>query len=296
MKILLTGSTGQLGKAIITQKPKDITLLLPLRNELDLSNQKDCYRYLEFHKPDLIINSGAFTNVDRAEKEKDLCSSINTQAPLIFAKFLKDQGGKFLQISTDYVFDGANNTPYKANDSRNPLSHYGYSKAKAEEILEKILSPNNQLVILRTSWLLSPSGKNFLFTMLNLHQKKKEINVVSDQIGAMSSSFDVAKVCWEIVDNWDLILRNHYINHWTCLGVLSWYDLAIEIGYLAKKYGIVEIPAKIKPITTAEYPTLAKRPNYSILDCSDTQMVIKNSRTYWRYELEEIILKIMSQK
>lgn len=296
IKILLTGSSGQLGKAIISHKPNYIKLLLPRRNELDLSDKTNCQKYVEFHKPDLIINSGAFTNVDLAENQKNLCSAINSEAPFTFAKVLRDQGGKLLQISTDYVFDGTKNTPYKTKDVRNPISHYGYSKAKGEELIEEILKPNNQLVILRISWLMSPFGKNFILTMLNLHNQKEELPVVSDQIGAMSSTTDVAKICWEIINKWDLISQKHYINHWACSGILSWYDLAVEIGDKAKKHGIIKNPAKIIPIKTEDYPTLARRPHYSILDCTDTQNVINNSRKYWRYELESIILKIINQK
>ena len=296
LKILLTGSTGQLGKEIILQKPKHFKLLLPRRNELDLSNNINCQKYIEFHKPDFIINCGAFTNVDSAENEKDLCSAINTEAPFTFAKILKDQGGKILHISTDYVFDGTKKSPYLTKDIRNPISHYGYSKAKGEELLENSLITNNQLVILRISWLLSPTGKNFLLTMLNLHQKKKELSVVSDQIGSMSSTFDVSKVCWKIINNWDLISKNNHINHWTCSGILSWYELAIEIRNLGTKYRIIKSPAKIEPIKTESFPTLAKRPLYSILDCSEMENITNSMRKYWRSELEEIIVKIISQK
>ena len=161
MKILITGSSGQLGKEIVAQKPLSMELLLPKRNELDLSNKIICKNYINFHKPDFVINSGAFTNVDLAEKESDLCFAINAEAPFIFANAIKEYGGNLLQISSDYVFDGRKNSPYETKDIRNPISSYGYSKAKCEEMIEEILTPNNQLVILRTSWLLGPQGKIF---------------------------------------------------------------------------------------------------------------------------------------
>jgi len=290
MKILLTGSSGQLGKAIIDKKPNYHNLLLPRRAELDLSNRQSCKSFLELHKPDFIINSGAFTNVDLAETQIDLCSSINTEAPLVFANMLKKNGGNLLQISTDYVFDGCQNSPYKVNDPRNPISQYGYSKARGEELIEEILAPTQQVVILRTSWLIGPEGKNFLLKMLDLHQNKNELSVVSDQIGSMSSTEDVATICWEIISNWELISKKrNYINHWTCQGVASWYDIAIEIGHIATKYGIFKSPARINSTKTENYPTLAKRPMYSVLDCSNTREIIGIERKDWRKELEKII-------
>ncbi len=297
MKILLTGSTGQLGKAIIDKKPNCHNLLLPNRAELDLSNKQKCQSFLELHKPDFIINSGAFTNVDLAETQIDLCSSINTEAPLVFANMLKKNGGNLLQISTDYVFDGCQNSPYKVSDIRNPISKYGYSKAKGEELIEEILTPTQQVVILRTSWLIGPKGKNFLFKMLDLHRNKKEFSVVSDQIGAMSSTEDVASICWEIISNWELVSKKrNYINHWTCQGVASWYDLAIEIGDIATRCGILKSPAKIYSTTTENYPTLAKRPIYSILDCSNTREIIGIEGKYWRQELENIIRNMVNKQ
>ena len=295
MKILVTGASGQLGKSIISQKPKHHQILSPKRNELDLSDILSCKKYIEFNKPDFIINCGAYTNVDLAEKEKELCYAINTSAPITFAKILKNYGGNLLQISTDYVFDGKKNFAYKENDKRNPISQYGYSKAKAEELLEEILEPRNQLIILRTSWLVGPTGKNFLIKILNLHKTKKELFVVSDQIGNMSSTLDVAKICWEIIGKWNYISKHNFINHWTCSGISSWYDIAINIGEIAQKYKILDSPAIVNPIRTENYSTLAKRPLFSLLDCENTSNTLNIMRKYWKNELEMIISKMANQ-
>ncbi len=296
MKILVTGSTGQLGQAIISQKPKNHQILLPRRNELDLSDHLSCKKYIELNKPDFIINCGAYTNVDLAEREKELCYEINTSAPITFAKILKDYGGNLLQISTDYVFDGKKNFAYKENDKRNPISQYGYSKAKSEELLEKILNPKNQLIILRTSWLQGPIGKNFLTKILNLHKNKKEFFVVSDQIGTMSSTFDVAKICWKIISKWNFVSKNNFINHWSCSGISSWYDIAINIGDIAKKHKIIDSPAIVNPIKTENYSPLAKRPLFSPLDCDNTSKILNITRNYWQHELEMIIAKMATKK
>lgn len=294
MKILVTGSSGQLGQAIILQKPKHHQILSPKREELDLLDYLSCKKYIEFNKPDFIINCGAYTNVDLAEKEKELCYAINTVAPITFAKVLRDIGGNLLQISTDYVFDGRKNFAYKEYDERNPISQYGYSKAKAEELLEKILKPKNQLIILRTSWLIGPTGENFLKKILTLHKNKKEFYVVSDQIGSMSSSFDVAKTCWQIICKWDSLSNKNFINHWTCSGISSWYDIAINIGDIAQKYKLLDSPAIIKPIKTENYSTLAKRPLFSLLDCEKTSDSLDMVCKYWQHELEMIISKMIN--
>ena len=292
MRVLVTGSSGQLGKAIINQKPKDFKLLLPKRNELDLSDQVNCRNYIEKYQPKFIINCGAFTNVDLAEKEQELCFAINTVAPSTFAEVLKEYGGNFLQISTDYVFDGCKNSPYEVKDTKNPISKYGHSKAICEQNLESILRPNNQLIILRTSWLVSPHRKNFLLTMLKLHKEKKCLHVVSDQIGAMSSTFNVAKVCWLIINNWNFISKNNFINHWTCNGITSWYDIAIAIGDIGSKLKLIKSPAEVIPIKTKNYPSIANRPLYSILDCTKTKEILNIKGKYWRHELEDIISKL----
>ena len=296
MKVLVTGSSGQLGKEIVAQKPFSIKLLQPKRNELDLSNKIICQNYIDFHKPDFVINAGAYTNVDLAEKESDLCYAINAEAPFIFANVIKEYGGNLLQISSDYVFDGRKNSPYETKDIRNPISSYGYSKAKCEEMIEEILTPTNQLVILRTSWLLGPEGKNFLLTMLNLHQTKNKLKVVSDQIGVMSSTFDLAKICWEIIIKWNLISKKNHILHRSCLGVSSWFDIAIEIGNIATKHQLLKNPAEVNPIKTKDYYTLAKRPMFSLLDCSGSNGINNIECKYWRHELENIILKIKVQR
>ena len=296
MKILITGGSGQLGQEIINESHNKYKLLIPNRDELDLSNKLNCKKYIEQNKPDIIINSGAFTNVDQAEIQKDLCYSINVEAPLVFANVLKDYGGKLLQISSDYVFDGKKNSPYEPTDLTNPLSVYGYSKAKAESLTEEILIQNGQIIILRTSWLMGHFGNNFISTMLRLLNKKEKLSVVYDQVGSMTSTSDLAKVCWQIIENWHLLEKNHHICHWTCSGVASWYDIAMEIELKAKKHKILEKTADIIPITTKEYKTLANRPQFSILDCSSTRKILNQPLKYWRRELDDIFLKIVNIK
>ena len=292
MKILVTGASGQLGKSVLYKKPSNFDILYPSRKELDLSNIENLKKYLRKHKPSFVINCAAFTNVEKAELSKELAYLINAKAPKIIAEELKNYGGNLLQISTDYVFDGKSNSPYKVDNKRNPISAYGYSKAKGEEFVEKILHKKSQLIILRVSWLVGPQGKNFISTILNLHSKNNPFSVVYDQIGVISSTLDVAEICWEIISKWSLISKKTHILHWSCQGISSWYDIAMAIGDIALELDILNKKSQIMPIKSEEYNSLVNRPKYSILDCNYTKEIIKSSSKYWRHELKNILMEI----
>ena len=173
MKILLTGSSGQLGRRLISSKPKNINLITPSSKELDLRDVESCYKYVINLRPDWIINSAAFTAVDNAESQKEDAYKINALAPKSFAKALNYTGGKIIQISTDYVFNGKNNVPYLTSQKKDPISYYGKSKAAGEEAIEKELASNKNYYILRTSWLISEIGNNFILKMLDLFLKRQ---------------------------------------------------------------------------------------------------------------------------
>ena len=167
MKVILFGSTGQLGKDIISSAPKNIELITPLRQEVDLINPEECFKFTVFHQADWVINSAAFTNVDKSETEKDITMTINALSPKFIAKGVEETGGKLVFISTDYVFDGKQNFPYKTNQPVCPINFYGKSKAKGEEYIQEIIQKNNDLCIIRTSWLMSSNGNNFATKILS---------------------------------------------------------------------------------------------------------------------------------
>ena len=205
MKILLTGSTGQLGQALIASAPKFINqspvyVIESTRSSLNLAFPDECFSAVNYYRPDWIVNAGAFTWVDEAEKNPDLAFAINAEAPKSFAKALNKFGGKLLHLSTDFVFDGLQVHPYPPLHKRNPINNYGKSKALGEQAIEELLFPTKQATILRTSWLMGPVGNNFLLTMLKLHKEREEISVVADQIGCPTSTVTLAKVCWKLIE------------------------------------------------------------------------------------------------
>ena len=296
MKIVLTGSSGQLGSAIKKLKPKNFELICLDRSKLNLENSKECLNTIYELKPNWIINSAAFTNVDGAEINREIAYKVNTIAPKTFAKGLKQVGGKILQISSDYVFDGFKSTPYKVNDSMNPKSIYGESKFFAEKAIDELLGESNQYIILRTSWLMGPIGNNFLLTMLRLHKTKKEIKVVSDQIGSMTSTLNLSKTIWELIQITNNLSTKNIsfpkVHHWNDNGEISWYELAVEIGKIASEIGLINEPATVIPIRSKEYKFSTFRPKYSVLDCESTEEFIKLNRTYWKNSLFDILSKI----
>ncbi len=301
MRILLTGGSGQLGQAILASKPvhlgeESIELIAMTRSELDLSDEKSCQDAIEKHHPDWVLNAGAYTAVDQAESQPELAMAVNAKAPRAIAEALLQNGGNLLQLSTDFVFDGKQNTPYKTYQDRNPLSIYGKSKAIGEESVQNILSATDQGIILRTSWLVGPLGNNFVRTMLRLHRKFDLIKVVSDQIGGPTSSLRLAKICWRILELKQKKQAIPNILHWCDSGCTSWYDLAIAIGETAKDIGLISKMAKVKSINTIDYPTPAVRPKYSLLDCESSRSALLMESIHWRQSLVEILTVIASNK
>ena len=295
MKILLTGASGQLGKEIIKQKPKGFNLIPMCREKLDLSSYHDCYKLVEKQRPDWIINAGAFTSVDNAEFQKETVLKINAFAPKAFAESLLQYGGKLLQISTDYVFNGKQNYPYKTFQKTSPINYYGKSKALAEKHIQDVFLNSGNAIILRTSWLIGKDGKNFAKSIINLIKNNDQINVVQDQIGCLTTTISLAKVCWDILKKNSSIINNKDILpilHWTDGGVASWYDIAENINELSFNLGITNKKALINPINSTEYKTKAKRPKFSLLDCKSTQEFLGYKPLHWTRSLNEVISDI----
>ncbi len=297
MKIIITGANGQLGKALISMAPKQINnqnieLIRITRNELDLENIEGCKSLIFEQRPDWLINAGAYTAVDKAESEKNKVLKINALAPKAFAQSLKELGGEMIQISTDYVFNGNQNHPYKTNHKRDPINTYGKSKAIGEQAIEDYLFDSNQGTILRTSWLIGPYGSNFALTILNLLRTQKQLNIISDQIGSPTSIFSLSKACWRLIEVKKESKDISSILHFSDAGVASWYDLAFAIKEISQGLKLISNSALINPITTEEYSTPAKRPKFSLLDCNQTITSLNLKPINWRVALKDILNQI----
>ena len=299
MKILITGASGQLGKTLIENAPKGIEILSPSSEILDLNNQSNCLEYVKNNNPNWIINCGAYTNVEKAEKEKKLAFSINSEAPFTFAKALKINGGNLIHISSDYVFDGQINFPYPPSFKTSPISTYGKSKELGEKKILEYKKIKNKFFILRTSWLISKYGNNFLSKMLYLHKSKDFINVVSDQFGCTTSCHSLSYICWQLIQKEESEnhegLRSPEILHWCDSGITSWFDVAIAIGEIGKELGLLKKQAEVIPTITSEYKTLAKRPSFSLLNCKSTFNLLSVKQTYWRKSIYKILKEIKNQ-
>ena len=288
LKIMITGADGQLAKALKIFIPKEVNTYYLTKKELDLSNTESCFRFVKKIKPNWIINCGAYTNVDKAESEKDLTYKINAIAPKALVNALKEFPGRLIQISTDYVFSGDQSFPYEVSDQKNPLNTYGKSKSQGED---NALTLEGSIVV-RTSWLYGPIGNNFLLNMIKLHSSKNSIGVISDQISCPTSTHSLAKACWQIILN----NVNERIIHWSDCGVASWFDFSLAIGELSYKKGLIEKPADIFPIGSADFKSIAKRPKYSLLNCLNSYKSLNYRPKYWRSELSKILDIIYSGK
>lgn len=294
MKVLLTGSTGQLGQALIRSLPtslsgESVQLVKCARSSsdadivVDLADHAHLQDTILSLRPDWVINAGAYTAVDQAEADPHKAARVNTGAPSAVAKALKLVGGKLLQISTDFVFNGRQSTPYLPSQDVDPLGVYGATKAAGEQAIRDTL-PLDRYCILRTSWVYGPVGKNFLLTMLRLQSERDQISVVSDQVGSPTSTASLAAACWSILAQ-DLT----GLHHWCDAGVASWYDFAVAISELGFEAGLIQQPTTIKPIGTSDYPTPATRPNYSVLNTTSTRTALGIDPSHWRTELKSVI-------
>jgi dTDP-4-dehydrorhamnose reductase len=282
IKIMVTGSNGQLGKelkAIAVNYPEFDFVFLS-REDMPIHHFELVRNFFKGYHPNFLINCAAYTAVDKAEQERELAFQVNGEAPGVLAAVCKEYDCKFVHVSTDYVFDGKGSKPYTEMDATNPSGVYGASKLEGEK---QVMAFNADAVIIRTSWVYSEFGKNFVKTILRLLAEKPSISVVSDQIGNPTYAADLAEAILQIISskNWKSGIYN-YSN----TGNISWFDFATAIRDFSGSDKVV------KPISTAEFPTPAKRPAYSVLDTSkiarDYSLQIKD----WKERLKACLAKL----
>ena len=283
--IIVTGGSGQLGQSIrgLVGNDSDCQYLFPSREQLDLSDSASIDTFFEANAVDLIINCAAHTAVDQAESEPELADQINHLAVKKLAETASSRQAKLIHISTDYVFAGENFKPYVENDEVAPQGVYGLSKLRGEQAVE-LLMPNNA-VIIRTSWVYSEFGNNFVKTMLKLGGQRDELNVIYDQVGTPTYAGDLAKAILQLVDS-EALNQTAFetaVYHYSNEGVCSWYDFAITVFELSG------IDCAVQAIETKDYPTPAKRPHYSVLNKAKIKQTYAISIPYWKEALERCL-------
>ena len=290
LRVLLTGGRGQLGQALQASVPAGLELIVPGREQLDLADAEACRRAVEELRPHWVLNAGAYTAVDQAEREPELALAVNAGAPAAFAAALAERGGRLLQVSTDFVFDGSQGSPYLPEQPPAPLGVYGSSKAEGERLAAAAL-PADRLCLLRTSWVYGPVGRNFCLTMLRLHGQRaaagETLAVVADQVGCPTATHTLAAACWQAIAR--EVSGTH---HWSDAGAASWYDFAVAIGELGVSTGLLPAAAAVRPITTAAYPTPARRPAYSLLACGPSRDALGLEALHWRQALAEVLARL----
>lgn len=286
MRVLITGCNGQVGHCL-TERLKSKAEILALDYEgLDITDQKAVSKTVSDFKPDYIINAAAHTAVDRAEQEVELSNAINHHGPQYLAQAVQQLNAVMLHISTDYVFDGTGEEPYVETDNTGPQGVYGQTKLSGELAVAQSCEKH---LILRTAWVFGEHGNNFVKTMLRLAQTKDELNIVGDQFGGPTYAGDIADALIAMIDYIEQGQQPAWgIYHFAGMPYASWYEFAAKIFQLAEKKGVLTTQPKIVPIPTSAYPTPAKRPYNSRLDCSKTynQFCIKPSD--WQAALENI--------
>ena len=300
-KILITGANGQLGRRLVREFTKklvksesDFQIIAKNKEQFNLAEESVCEKIIFDYEPEWVINAAAYTNVDKAEKEFEIAYKTNAEGPKYISKALLKTGGKLLHISTDYVFDGMQSYPYKTNSPRKPINAYGKTKEEGEKAIEDILISENRAKILRTSWLLGPEGNNFLTKMIHLIQNKNSLKIVEDQVSSPTTTKSLSRACLQIIFN-EKSLNNHQnIMHWSDSGIASWYDITKYIYKSCISKNFFNSHCRIDPISSKDYPSPAKRPNFSKLDCTSTSESLELKQTHWQESIEQAIEEIQT--
>jgi dTDP-4-dehydrorhamnose reductase len=288
LTVILTGAGGQLGQELQRCVPDGVRLHALDSRSLDVTDKKAVHEAFERIAPDVAINAAAYTAVDKAEAENERAYAVNAEAPRLIAEACRGSACRIVHISTDFVFDGRKSSPYLPDDAVNPLSVYGASKLLGEQHLLD-LAPESALII-RTSWLYSSLGNNFVKTMLRLMTEREQLGVIADQVGTPTHAKGLAEAVWAFIERGTA----SGIHHWSDAGVASWYDFAVAIMEEGIAAGLLQKPLAIRPIQTTDYPTPAERPKYSVLDKTATWAALASEPVHWRVALRAMLGEIAS--
>lgn len=283
MKALILGAGGQLGRALVTTAPATVQAIAFTSAQLDITDAAAVARAVDLAQPTVILNAAAYTAVDRAERDQGGAHAVNALAVGHLAAAARQIDARLIHVSTDFVFDGTSGTPYTPEASTNPLSVYGHTKLAGE------LAAGPEALVVRTAWVYAAQPGNFVHTMLRLMADRDEVRVVADQVGSPTWAASLADALWRLAP-----LQITGVLHYTDSGAASWYDFAVAIHEEALALGILQRPVHIVPIITADYPTPARRPTYSILDKTATFLALGGAAPHWRENLR-LMLKEYSK-
>jgi len=287
-KVLLLGALGQLGREVASRVPESIDFKALSKAELDISSESDINWVITSSAPETVINTAAYTQVDKAESEPEFAFAVNQRG----IEFLSNCCGpetRILHLSTDFVFNSFQNSPLAPNAPTGPVSVYGRSKLAGEQALLKNRPKTS--VVLRTSWLYGPETRNFLTTMLEFMKTRDKLNVVNDQFGSPTSVETLAEIVWKLA----LDSNANGVFHWSDRGVITWYDFALEIQQQALDLNLLTTRIPVNPIPTKEYPTPATRPVYSALDSTTTEAITGMKTRPWKEQLSSVLKRIKQQ-
>ena len=281
-KVLIVGAGGQLGQELQRTAPADLPWVAVGRAELDIADPAAVSKAIDEHAPTQVINAAAYTAVDKAESEPEAAAAGNVEGPRILAEACAAAGARLIHVSTDFVFDGESSVPYAPEMPTGPLGVYGQTKLDGELAVRAALPT---ALIVRTGWVYSAFGGNFVKTMLRLMDSNDTLTIVSDQVGTPTWANGLAAALWSAVQR--PALTGTY--HWSDAGVCSWYDFAVAIFEEATSLGLLTQPVTIKPIPARQYPTPAQRPSYSVLDKEKTWEDLQLDGVHWRTQLRTML-------
>lgn len=284
-KVIITGAGGQLGQELLRTAPANWECVAAPRVELDIGDERAVEAYIAQAAPALVINAAAYTAVDRAESEPEQAQRINADGAGFLAAACQGSGARLIHVSTDFVFDGASSTPYTPASATAPIGQYGLSKLGGERAVRAACPP---ALIVRTAWVYSSFGANFVKTMLRLMAEREELAVVADQVGTPTWARGLAQALWEFAGRPAL----EGVYHWTDAGVCSWYDFAVAIAEEAVAAGLLSRQPHIRPIPGSDYPTPAARPAFSVLDKSQSWAGLEVEGVHWRCQLRDMLKEL----
>ncbi|MEP5566220.1 MAG: dTDP-4-dehydrorhamnose reductase [Halioglobus sp.] len=281
-KVLISGAGGQLGRELLRTAPEDVECIAATRELLNIADADQVNTVIREQRPDLVINAAAYTAVDKAESEQEMALTINGDGAANLAGACAENGSRLIHVSTDFVFDGSSSTPYLPDAPTSPLGEYGRTKLAGERAVAMRLP---SALIIRTAWVYSSFGSNFVKTMLRLMAERDEISVVADQVGSPTWARGLAESLWLAAGR----PQFQGLGHWTDAGVCSWYDFAVAIAEESVELGLLEKMPQIHPIPGSAYPTPAARPAFSVLDKYSTWEALQTEGLHWRAQLRSML-------